>query len=69
MQYPKPVMKSTELEEMGFPREFLLYAFRRKGQTFAWKMNPTKSNSTIVFDTEEFEKWRVKMAAGKVALA
>lgn len=38
MNYPKPVMKATELEKMGFPREFLLYAFRRKGQTYAWKM-------------------------------
>ena len=50
MNYPKPVMKATELEKMGFPREFLLYAFRRKGQTYAWKMNPAKPNSTIVFD-------------------
>lgn len=23
MNYPKPVMKATELEKMGFPREFL----------------------------------------------
>ena len=59
MNYPKPVMKATELEKMGFPREFLLYAFRRKGQAFAWKMNPTKINSPIVFDTEVFEKWRI----------
>ena len=35
MNYPKPVMKATELEKMGFQREFLLYAFRRKGQTYA----------------------------------
>lgn len=62
MNYPKPVMKATELEKMGFPREFLLYAFRRKGQTYAWKMNPAKPNSTIVFDTENFEKWRCRIA-------
>lgn len=59
MNYPKPVMKATELEKMGFPREFLLYAFRRRGQTYAWKMNPTKINSPIVFDTGAFEKWRI----------
>ncbi len=59
MNYEKQVMKSTELEKMGFPREFLLYAYRRKGQTYAWKMNPTKKNSTILFDTEAFEKWRL----------
>jgi len=60
MNYPKAVMKATELEEMGFPREYLDYAFRFKGQQFAWKMNPTKPNSTIVFDTEEFDKWRMR---------
>lgn len=32
MIYPKPVMRATELEKMGFPREYLLYAYRRKGQ-------------------------------------
>lgn len=62
MKYPKPVMRLTELkEEMGFPEEMLMNAYRAKGQTFAQKMNPLKSNSPIVFDTEEFEKWRVKM--------
>lgn len=65
MNYPKPVMKKSELEKMGFPDEFLLYAYRRRGQTYAWKVNPTKKNSPIVFDTESFEKWRVQMASGK----
>lgn len=65
MDYPKPVMKATELEKMGFPRGFLISAYRRKGQTYAWKMNPTKINSPIVFDTEAFEKWRIRMMGGK----
>lgn len=60
MTYPKAVMKATELEKMGFTREYLMYAFRFKGQKFAWKMNPTKINSPIVFDTEEFDKWRLR---------
>ena len=37
MIYPKPVMRATELEKMGFPREYLLYAYRRKGQN--WIVN------------------------------
>lgn len=65
MDYPKPVMKATELQKMGFPREFLLFAYRRKGQAYAWKMNPTKINSPIIFDTESFERWRVRMMGGK----
>lgn len=62
MNYPKKVMKMTELEKLGFSRAHLEYAYRRKGQTFAFKMNPTKRNSPILFDTEEYEKWRVRMA-------
>lgn len=61
MEYAKPVMKMSELKAMGFPDEFLMYAYRFKGQRFAWKMNPTKINSPICFDTEEFDKWRIKM--------
>lgn len=49
----------TELqEEMGFPRTFLMQAYLAKGQTFAQKACPTKNNSPVIFDTEEFEKWR-----------
>lgn len=64
MTYPKPVMRLSELEKMGFPKEFLMYAFR-KGNGFACKMNPTKANSPIIFDTEEFDKWRLRIAVGK----
>ncbi len=66
MTYPKAVMRITELEEMGFPREFLEYCYRKKGQDFAWKVNPAKPNSPIVFDTEIFDKWRMRMIAGRV---
>ena len=58
MNYPKPVMRATELERMGFTRSFLLSAYRRKGQAFAWK-NSHAPNSPIMFDTEKFEKWRI----------
>lgn len=58
MEYPKRVMRISELKEMGFPEETLLCAYRQRGQTFAWKINATKRNSPIVFDTVGFEKWR-----------
>lgn len=57
MDYEKRVMKLTELEKVGFSRRFLLKAYRRKGQSYAWKMSPAP-NSPILFDTEKFEKWR-----------
>lgn len=60
MTYKKPVMRLTELEKMGFSREYLLRAYRTKNQNFARKMDGTKSNSPIIFDTEEFDKWRIR---------
>lgn len=65
MQYAKPVMKMSELKSMGFPEEYLMIAYRSRGQTFAWKMNPAKSNSPILFDTEGFEKFRIRNAGGR----
>ena len=59
MEYPKAVMKKTELEKMGFPEEFLFRAYRVRGQTFAQKLNPAKRNSPILFDTSGFDKWRM----------
>lgn len=59
MDYPKPVMRATELQKMGFPRKYLLDAYRRKGQNYAWK-ETSASNSPILFDTEVFEKWRMR---------
>lgn len=58
MEYPKPVMKMGELVKMGFPRSFLDEAYRERGQDFAQK--GAKKNSPIIFDTELFEKWRVR---------
>ena len=60
MEYPKPMMKTSELRKMGFPEELLYVAYLSKGQRFAQKINPLKKNSAIVFDTAEFEKWRIK---------
>ena len=59
MQYPKPVMRKSELEQMGFPEEYLLRIYRTPKQRIAWKMDPLKNTSPIVFDTEELEKFRI----------
>ena len=57
MQYPKPVMKISELQEMGFTKDWLMFVFRQRNQTIAWKITPAK-NSAILFDTEALEKYR-----------
>ena len=60
MEYPKKNMRRTELLKMGFPEELLDRAYREMGQTFAYKISPTKKNSPIMFDTAGFERWRLK---------
>ena len=60
MEYPKKIMKTSELVKMGFPEAFLERAYYSKGQTFAQKINPLKANSPIMFYTEGFEKWRAE---------
>lgn len=62
MEYPKKVMRMTELVKMGFPEKMLLRASQEKDQTFAWKNNPMALNSPLLFDTEGFEKWRLRQA-------
>ena len=60
MKYPKPMMRTAELVRMGFSPEYVRRAYGSPGQNFASKINPLKSNSTILFDTEGFERWRVR---------
>lgn len=52
MNFPQKFMKMNDLIKLGFPREMLMRLFREEGQTFAFKMNPEKKNSHIVFDTD-----------------
>lgn len=61
MEYPKPMMRLKELMDMGIPESMLMNAYREKGQNFAQKIDPKRPNSPIVFDTAEFDKWRMKM--------
>ena len=66
MEFPKPIMRMSELMEMGFPEECLLRAYRDKNQTFASKINPAKSNSPIIFDTAGLEKWWSRQISAQV---
>ena len=57
MKYPRQIMKISDLEQMGFPKEYILRAYHSRGQTFATKMNPAKRNSPIIFNVEGFDQW------------
>ena len=63
MNYPKEVMKISELKKMGFPEEWLLYVYRRHNQKIAWKMSPAV-NSPILFAVSELEKFRISQCVG-----
>ena len=52
MEFPRRIMKISELCEMGFPKEMLMEIFRNPRQNFARKMNPLRRNSHIIFETE-----------------
>ena len=62
MEYPKKVMRLRALVSMGFSEMALLNIAATNGQKLAWKNDPLKSNSPLLFDTDELEKWRVKQA-------
>ena len=57
IKFPKPIMRASELVSMGFPEEYLQMAYRDRNQTFASKINPTKKNSPIIFDTAGLGEW------------
>ena len=60
LEYPKPMMKTSELKAMGFAEEFLMVAYRSPDNDFATKINPMKKNSSILYDTAGFDAWRQK---------
>ena len=57
MEYPKPIMSITDLEELGFSRIELKNAVHAKGQDFAVK---TAGQGKWKIDTHKFERWRTK---------
>ena len=66
MEFPKQIMKISELKNMGFPIPLLMEAYRDPKQNFATKIDPAKPNSKIIFDTVGFDKWiakRIKFAS------
>ena len=65
MNYPKQVMTIKELRAMGYPDEWLREIYRSRNQKIAWKMGgENRPNSTIIFDTEELEKYRKAQCTG-----
>ena len=62
VEYPKKVMRLRALVSMGFSEMALLKIAATNGQKLAWKNDPLKSNSPLLFDTDELEKWRIKQA-------
>ena len=65
MDYPKAVMRISELKKMGFPDEWLRYVYRMQGnRQIAWKMGQG-DNSPILFDTAALEKFRKAQCVGR----
>ena len=68
MNYPKQVMTITELKKMGYPDEWLRNIYRSRAinrdYSIAWKMDESKNNSPILFDTEQLEKYRKAHCTG-----
>lgn len=61
LQYSKPVMKMAEIvRETGLPERYLRRIYGTYGQKVAWKQDPLKAKSPILFDTAELEKVRLK---------
>lgn len=58
LEYPKPIMKVSELIKMGYTRDYLLSIYALPTQDFAWKQNATKKNSPIMFETDKLEEYR-----------
>lgn len=56
LEYPKPVMRFSELVKMGVPKETINQAIAEK-QAFVRKINPAKKNSAFIVFTADFDKW------------
>ena len=63
MNYPAKVMSMKALVKMGISESFLRRADMDKSTQIAWRADPTRSNSKIMFDTEALEVFRVKQIA------
>lgn len=60
--FAKQHMRLSELVAAGFSETELKTAYRSRGQRFAYKMNPDKRNSPIVFDTAGLARYFENLA-------
>lgn len=60
--FAKQRMRLSELVAAGFSKTELKVAYRSRGQRFAYKMNPTKRNSPIIFDTAGLARYFENLA-------
>ena len=44
MEFPKQIMKMSELKKLGFPIPLLMEVYRDPKQNFATKIDPSKPN-------------------------
>lgn len=69
MKYPKPRMKISELEELGYKRDYLLSIAKSRGINRTYKiasrLNEGKKNSPFYFDTEALEKYERDKCNGR----
>ena len=63
MNYPAKVMSMKALVKMGISESFLRRAYMDKSTQIAWRADPTRPNSKIMFDTEALEVFRIKQIA------
>lgn len=67
--YPKKFMRLSALVKMGLPEKWLrtIYYSRsiNRDNSIAWKMDASKVNSPIIFDTDELEKYRKSQCTGR----
>ena len=63
MDYPAKVMSMKALVRMGISESFLRRAYTDKHTKIAWRADPTRSNSKIMFDKEELEAYRLRQIA------
>ena len=63
MKYPKEIMTIKELVNMGWSESELLAIYRRRNNGIAWK-NGNYKNSTIMFSTQDLERYRKNKCTG-----
>ncbi len=60
MEYPKPIMSTSELMKLGFSKLYLNEMAHRKNQNYCTRTS-SKPNAKLLFDTARLEKERERM--------